>query len=368
MTKTLPFVAGFNPLQFTGNSNPFLRPNEWRLARMLEAAANPESSAGKQVVERMLAAENMALRQKVMMYGKELMAPDIMAHKQTVELLSAEAIESTTLIQAQFYSTVLEGAEPNKVMRSIIRSIPMTSNQQTFTLGESGSVLGRVSEGAEIPINRQDYAPVTLTSYKYGERGLITNELIEDGLYDVIALEIAKSGARAENTLNHVTLTTLIDDAGNEHDCTGSNLGAKAIFGALALMRADGYNGTAVIGCSQAEYQLFSDSQITYANYYGNGAAIQTGQLPTIAGMPFARYDPFDTTYNSGTYVWGYNTDSYIGMVLVDVPSLAGIIGMRRDISVVQYDDPIRDLVGAAITMRFATGSPFDNGICRVEY
>lgn len=34
-------------------------------------------------------------------------------------------------------------------------------------------------------------------------------------------------------------------------------------------------------------------------------------------------------------------------------PSHAGIIAMRRDYTVEQYDDPIHDLVGISATMRF---------------
>jgi len=368
MTTETGFTGSINAMQFMGNSSPVNRPSEWKLARMLEAVHMPESQAGKDVIERMLAAEHSALVNKTLTIGRELAAPDIARFEKTRELLQTEAIESTSLIQAQFYSTVLEGAEPNKVIRGRVRSVPMRSNQQTFTLGETGSVLPKVAEGAELPSNQQDYSTVTLTSYKYGEKNLISSELIEDSLYDIMALEVAKGGARAENTLNHVVLTKMLDDAGNEHDCSGSNLGTKALMGALKEMRVDGYNGTVIFGCADAEYQLMADSQISYANYFGTNSAIATGTVPRFLGMEFYRIDPMDTTYDSGTYAWEYNSDSDIGMVVLDAPSMATVIGMRRDITVKDYDDPVRDLRGAALTMRFAVDTPFDNGICRIEY
>ncbi len=355
-------------MQFAGNSSPMNRPHEYRLARMLEAGFKPESQEGKNVITKMVEAERRALENKVLTFGRELAAPDIEAHKQMRELLLTEAVTSTSLIQAEFYSTVLEGAEPNKVMRGVVRSVPMRSNTQTFTLGESGSVLSKVAEGAELPSNNQVYTPVTMTSYKYGEKGIISNELIEDSLFDIMALEVAKAGARAENTLNHVCLTKLIDDAGNEHDCGNSNLGAKAVMGALKEMRADGYNGTAIIGCADAEYQLMLDTQMSYANQFGNATVIQSGTIPRFLGMPFYRYDAFDTTYNSATYTWDYDSDGDIGMVVLDAPRMSALIGMKRDITVKDYDDPIRDIKGAALTMRFGVETPFDNGICRIEY
>lgn len=369
----LPFVSGVNNSQFGGQASPWNREHEWRLAKMLDIAANPESQESKQKTEQMFQLERIALEQTLSGLPRYLAELSVADFKQRRELLLSEAIESTTLIQAEFYATVLEGAEPNKVMRNALRVLPMKTNQQTFTLGETGSVLPIVPEGAELPTNNQNYAPVTLTSKKYGEKGMITNELIEDGLYDVVALEVAKSGARAENTLNHVTLTMLLDDAGLEHDCAGSNFGFKAIAGARKAMKKVNYKPDTCILCAESEYQLLVDSQLSYSAYYGGAGvtpAVSRGVIPPLMGINFTpSLDPADTTYDSATYTeWDYSTDGDIGMVLVDSGGLAACIGMRRDITVNKYDDPIRDLKGAALTMRFATGSPFDNGICRVEY
>lgn len=370
--STLPFVSGVDNAQFGGQASPWNREHEWRLARMLDIAANPESAEAKQKTEQMFQLERISLEQRLSGMPKYLSELSVDDFKQRRELLLSEAIESTTLIQAEFYNTVLEGAEPNKVMRNALRVIPMKSNQQTFTLGETGSVLPIVPEGAELPNNNQDYTTVTLTSTKYGEKGIITNELIEDGLYDIVALEVAKSGARAENTLNHVSLTTLLDDAGLEHDCAGSDLGFKAIAAARKVMKQANYKPDICILCAESEYTLLVDSQLSYSAYYGGAGvtpAVSRGVVPPMLGMRFTpSLDPADTTYDSGTYTWDYGANSEIGMVLVDSGGLAGMIGLRRDITVNKYDDPIRDLKGAALTMRFATGSPFDNGICRVEY
>lgn len=370
--STLPLVSGVDNAQFGGQASPWNREHEWRLGRMLEIAANPESAESKQKSEQMMQIERIALEQRISGMPRYLSELSVADFKQRRELLLSEALESTTLIQSEFYSTVLEGAEPNKVMRNALRVIPMKSNQQTFTLGETGSVLPAVAEGAELKTNNQDYTTVTLTSTKYGEKGIITSELIEDSMYDIVALEVAKSGARAENTLNHVALTMLIDDAGLEHDTAGSDQGFKAIAAARRAMKQVNYNPDICVICAEAEYALITDSQLSYASYYGSSGptpAVGRGVVPPLMGINFTpSLDPADTTYDSSTYVWDYGANSEIGMVLVDSASLAGLIGLRRDITIKDYDDPIRDLKGAALTMRFATGSPFDNGICRVEF
>jgi len=367
----LPLTTGISNAQFGGAASPWNREHEWRLARMLEIGANPESTESKQKAETMMQIERVALEQRISQQPRYLAELSVADFKQRRELLLSEAIESTTLIQSEFYNAVLEGAEPNKVMRNALRVIPMKSNQQTFTLGETGGVLPLVAEGAELKSNNQDYTPVTLTSQKYGEKGIITNELIEDAMYDIVALEVAKSGARAENTLNHVALTMLLDDAGLEHDTGGSNQGFKAIAGARRAMKKVNRHPDICIVCAEAEYALITDSQLSYSSYFGGAGvtpAVAQGVVPPLMGIKFTpSLDPSDTTYD-GSHTWDYGADGEIGMVLVDSASLAAVIGLRRDITVRDYDDPIRDLKGAALTMRFATGSPFDNGICRVEF
>jgi hypothetical protein len=373
--STLPFVSGIDNAQFGGQASPWNRSHEWRLARMLEIGANPESAESKQKTEQMIGLERVALEQHISTLPRYLSELSVADFKQRRELLLSEAIESTTLIQSEFYNAVLEGAEPNKVMRNALRVIPMKSNQQTFTLGETGSVLPVVAEGAELDTNNQNYTTCTLTSKKYGEKGMITNELIEDAMYDIVALEVAKSGARAENTLNHVALTMLLDDAGLEHDTAEgvtTGYGFPAIAAARKAMKQANYNPDICILCAESEYKLLIDSQLSYSAYYGGAGvtpAVARGVVPPMLGMKFTpSLDPADTTYDSGTYTWDYGANGEIGMVLVDSASLAGLIGLRRDITVRDYDDPIRDLKGAALTIRFAVGSPFDNGICRVEY
>lgn len=368
MSSEMSMVQSYNPMQFSGMASPTIREHEWRLAKMLEIGFKPESAEGKKLTERMLGFEKMAIEAKIQGMPRYLAELNVAEFKGVRELLLTESIESTTLIQTEFYKTVLEGSEPNKIMRNAVRTIPMKSNQQSITLGETGSVLPEVAEGAELKDNSQNYTTVTLKSKKYGEKNVVSNELIEDSLFPVIALEVSKAGARAENTLNHVVLTGLIDDAGNEHDCNASNWGYKAIAGGRKLMKKDFYNPDTCIVCADAEFELMTDSQLSYGSYYGAGTPITSQTLPPIFGMKFYEYDPADSVYNSASYIWGYDTDGDIGMILLDTSRLSHVIGMRRDITVKDYDDPIRDIKGAALTMRFAEESPFDDGICRIEY
>lgn len=368
MTNT--FVADYNPQQYRGAANPYHRTHEWRLARLLEIADNPESSEQKELIDKMLSREYDMVANKINNMPRELADTAASRFKEYRELLSTASIEETNLIQTEFYNTVLEGAEPNKIMREAMQGINMGSNKMNVTLGESGDVLPPASEGGELKDRNQAYTQLTLEAEKYGEKNPISNELIEDSMYDIVAMEASKAGARAENTINHVALTKLIEDAGLEHDCENSNLGFDALAAARKEMKKNFYVPDTAIICADAEYELITDSQFSYASYYGGGTtpAVRTGSVPNVLGVEFYQYDPADSRYGSDDYTWGYSSDGDIGMVMFSNSDMAAVLGMRRDITVQNYNDPIRDLKGASISLRFAVDTPKDNAICRIEY
>ena len=277
------------------------------------------------------------------------------------ELLLTEAIESTTLIQTEVYKTVMEGAQPAICMREALPTINMTSKSMDIVKRPAGRYAGEVAEGAEIPIKNDDYSKATFTAKKYGERPLITKELIEDSQFDVIAMEIQAAGRAIENTLNQVGLTELLDDAGLEHDTAGSNQGIKAVAAAIGVMKKQNYIPTDIILAPLAESMVMKEFVPTG---YTGADAVMAGRLPNMLGLNVHNCNVTDA---SGTYTWDYDADGEIGMILIDKFN-CGAIGMRRDITIEKYDDPIRDLMGMSVTARFDVDSLQTNAICRVEY
>ena len=125
------------------------------------------------------------------------------------ELLLSTAIESTNLIQTEMYATVVEGAEPFKVMRQALNVLPMNAATLDIPVGEVGSYAREVAEGAEVPISTQDYSKVTFTAKKIAERPVITDEMVADALYPVIELELRKAGAKLENKINQMAIVEI---------------------------------------------------------------------------------------------------------------------------------------------------------------
>lgn len=314
--------------------------------RYLDIANNPESSYAKRAIA------SLPKELGMMREGKLV---------QVKELLLTESIEGTTLIQAEAYRTAFEGAEPSVCMREALNILEMKSKVMNVTVGEEGTYAPSIAEGTDIPIKNQDYDSVQYTAVKYGGRPLITNELIEDGLFDTAAMEVRKVGRSIENRLNQNSITMAIDSAGLEHDTAGANQGIKAVAAGVSQVRAAGFNPDTLVMHPEAESLILQEYVPT--NYYPTKAIVDTGFVPRIMGLGVHVCGVVD----NGTEVWGYGADGEIGMVIYD-SSVAQAIGMRRDISVNDYDDPIKDLVGMSVTSRFDVQTITASAMCRVEY
>lgn len=278
------------------------------------------------------------------------------------ELLISEDITSTSLIQTEMYATVMEGANPVKCVRNALPVYRMTGNQMTMTLRSDSSYAAVVAEGAEIPIDTGSYTTRTWTATKKAVRPLITKELIEDGLYDVVSMEVRNAGEAIENQINREMLTVLLDNAGNEHDTAGTNQGIKAVAGAIKMMKNDNIVPDTLIMCPEAEALIMADSITTWNAK--NADVMNSYAMGRLLGLDV--YE-LTTSDSSSTYAWEYNSDSDIGMLVVSKTKCGGT-GVKRDITIERYNDPIRDLVGCSVTARTAAQYGLANAICRVEF
>jgi hypothetical protein len=278
------------------------------------------------------------------------------------ELLLTTAVESTTLTQTAMWGTVLEGAQPATCFRNAIWNMnPMPAKKVTIPKGEAHSYADEVGEGATVPEYHMDYGSVDLEAKKYGTRPAITEEMLEDSLYDVAAMEVRNSGARIENTANQQMLTTLLDGALQEHDSGGSNQGIKSVAAAKSLVKAQGFIPDTLVVCGGAEAKINED--FIPSSYVG-AAEVMAGRIPPMLGLRVFNCDVVDA---SATYTWEYNSDGDIGMLVYDSQK-AGCLGWRRDIRVEKFKDVLADVTHAVITARLGTVTVEGNACARVEY
>jgi len=281
------------------------------------------------------------------------------------ELITMEGIEGTDLIQTEFFATIKEGAEPRQAMRNFIPTINLGSGSGLkIPKSTSGSYAEEVAETTEVPPTNAKYSAVDVTIKKIGTRPQISDEMMADSNYDLIALEIRRAGAKIENKFNRDSLLACLSATNiQEHDCTGSNLGLPAVMAARTKISKVNRNTTKMLITPDMEYQLVNTLlPTTYTPGYEQ--VLRTGQLGRLLGM-----DIYETTVSTGSnsYVWEYNSDGDFGAILADVDEFAMNV-IRQDITVKRYDDPVKQIQGGVITMRYGTGIVDATAACRIEY
>ena len=279
------------------------------------------------------------------------------------EFVLTEDMEGSGLVQLEIYETVIKGAVPAKCMREALPIVRMGTDTMRVPYGNAEALPPLKQEGAEFAALYQDYSYRTLEAEVYGNFIPISDELIEDSKFDLVAIELEKMGRNLENRLNYMCLYDLLDNAGNEHDCTGSNVGITAIVKAKALVEADGFYPDVVVMHPMAWGDTFVDWKPAY-NMMAE-ETLRAGVIPQIAGL---RPHVCGVACTSGSaYVWGYGTDSYIGMLVMDSKN-AGLIGMRKDINVKMHEQPLKMLQSPVVSARWDFAYLHANAISRVEY
>ncbi len=271
------------------------------------------------------------------------------------ELLLNEGMESTTLLQSQVYNTIIEGAQPVQIVRNIFPIIQANTNQIRITM-ENGA-LGKatnVAEGAAIPINTENFTTKNITIKKIGVRPIITNELIEDGLWDMVEFELRRAGEKLEHKLNYDVINEAVDAATyttmGKTDANGTCTLAQLITAIQGIHNKD-YFPTDLILTPTAYADMIGETGLLTASAAGDNKALRDYEIGKVFGLNASMLTIDGST--DQTYDWnnGYNATEEVGALICD-PSYC-MIGMRRDITIEQYDDPIHDLVGIAGTMRY---------------
>jgi hypothetical protein len=274
--------------------------------------------------------------------------------KETKELLQSNARQVDYLLQEEVYNTISQGAEPWKCMREIVPIIKTDSYSVRVVKGETGTYAEDLAEGANVPIDNQVYTKEDITIKKIGTRPLITNELIEDCLFDIVNLELQKAGMRMENKLNRdILVEILTDTTTTDIDPADAHLAVTDLARARASVATENYMPDKCLFHPTAEGYLIQDSNLAYASFAGTADTLHTGSIPKLLGMT-----PYTCSVTTGTtaHYWD-STDAanhYYGLVLDSKAHT--YLAMRRDLTVEQYDDPIHDLKGISCTMRYGVG------------
>jgi len=265
--------------------------------------------------------------------------------KRLAELLLSDVSQAT----AKVLDVVWEAAKPNLIGREL--AVVVAQDLPSLKVPRAKlSKAYEIAEGAEIPVGTEDYDSVTLTPKKYGVRPLISREMIEDAEWDVIEYQLAEAGRAMADLETEKIILEMISDAGNSVAAgTSGTLAYADVVNILKECMIDEFVPD-VLAIHPSEFaDLLKDAAIQKAMDWGGPAVAPTGRIANLLGMRVL----VSTKVTSGT-------------ALVVDSKHAGVLFIRRDVTVEEYEDPVKDLAGVAVTARWIYDTLRANAIGKV--
>ncbi|MEM3737543.1 MAG: phage major capsid protein [Candidatus Bathyarchaeia archaeon] len=271
------------------------------------------------------------------------------------EVLVSDQSQAT----AKVLDIVWEAAKPRLIGRELVQIF--AKDDPSLNIPKHSTPITAkypVAEGADVPINIGAFTSVTLTPEKSGVAVPISKEMVEDAAWDVIEFQLAEAGRAMAEVETEKIISQMIADAGNSTPAgTTGTLAYDDLVGVLGMIQADNFlqdyiqTGKGYLVVHPDQYaDLLKDDKIRDTHVFGGTVAVApTGRIETILGLNVR----VTTKIPSGT------------ALIVDAEH-AGALFIRRDITVENYDDPIKDLAGAVLTARWKYATMQPNAIGKV--
>jgi len=291
--------------------------------------------------------------------------------KGTHELMQAYNISAEHLVREELYKEILKGAEEVLCMRDVLPIYRMKKNELRFVLTDAPTgMLPLVAPGSSLPEGPDVHfkSDVTFVAQKYGEKVGIPEELIEEEEFDIIELLVHNEGRRAENRLNDVAMKALLD-AKSTIESTDNVCIIDRIVEMIKTMRGNKFEPDTIIMTPEAEAEIlkYMVSETKSANTTGTTGYQKTG-VPEVfrtkdIGRPIVGLKPYvlSKSVSGDSLTWGGATTN--AHICILDSRMAGGIGMRSDIAVERYEDPLNDLRNLKITMRVCAKTFFSDAI-----
>ena len=266
------------------------------------------------------------------------------------EMMSVDA----NLVKVKVLDTLLYGAEQNAIGRQLVNQTPMDTEKEevpTITADDFSVYEGAVP--AEVISAGGKFGTVSFDVS--GDKGTyraalgIPRSWIADKKFASIAVCVSALGQAFAYDETKKFLAKMIADAGNTQ-ALGADDHYKALVKCIGLVRADGFNPDRIaVNPSEEADLMILDKFIDVTMLDRQGVVVSTGQIGRLLGC-----DVFSTNAcTSGT--------------MVVVARLKGIaMGLRQDLEIEDYEDPLKGLVGAVASERYDYKTAFANAIGKV--
>ena len=258
---------------------------------------------------------------------------------------TGDGVAGTLLLPKLIMPVLIEAVDKNLVPRELAAMFQgpgqLTGQGPSWTVNlETPNTMNvrEVGEGAEILLDNMGFETVTFTPKKYGVAIRITKEMVEDSQFELFQKNIGTAGKRfAENETNLI-LGTL--DGANSTVAGGAAITIANITTAMQNLEDEDYDPTDYLIGTEVLKDLRNIDTFTEADKSGDTAMLTTGFRGNIYGTRVHLF-----SQNAG--VNAVKTSSYI----LDRKETYAI-GLKRDVTVENFNLATFDMQGAAITTR----------------
>ena len=260
--------------------------------------------------------------------------------KDLKELLSRE--DANIFLPEIINKVIIEEMKANLVGRNLVQTINLSNGSSIkFPKAHSTAVAYVVPEAGEIPvIQGETYSEVIVTPYKVGIRAKITKELIEDGSIDVMKRNIHEAThaiIQKEDTdiFNALRATTRTQSSVGAWS-TASNI-LKDVSNVMELLEVNEYRPQVFVMHPSLAASIRSADLFDKTKHYSGDAVQSRGIVGSIFTIPV-----YITTVLPATELLCIDTRH------------AGVLVVRRPLTVENFVDISRDMEGVAMTTRYA--------------
>jgi HK97 family phage major capsid protein len=257
--------------------------------------------------------------------------------KKAEEILLSSSVGAT----AKILDIVWDAAVPELIGRQLCMVVE--KDAPSIQVPKAVTAMVRwLTGGGEVPRSEETYTFVTIEAKKSGCASMISRDAIEDATWDLVARQLAEGArAMAEFESNYI-IDRLIANAGNTTTAASSG---TLVWDDVAGMIGTMWKGNRkpdVLALNPGEFaDLLKDSDILNLLLYKK-------QEEFVSGGPIA--------YVPGTKIL-VSSQVPSGTALLVDSQHAGVLFIRRDITMEDYEDPIEDLQGAVFTERWNFGA-----------
>jgi len=262
--------------------------------------------------------------------------------------------EVDTLFREELRETVIEGAERRKVAREASTVHNAATPRGDLPVSTDDIFAGPVGQGGAIRDDRERYDTVPFDTEKYGVGARVTDEMVDTADIDAIERQIEHVGAGVENTINHVWLNELVDNAGQQFD-VGDESAYEALNQAWGLIDEADFTPDTYATHPGFRTAIAEDSRLASAERAGSDEVLRDREYDPLlaldmhAGSSNLVYEGGDNDrLSGGDEDWGYDDGGETGAVVYNRSMLYTVLYAPNgeDIEIKDYDDPVRDLQG----------------------